>query len=189
MPLASTLPLSEHFTSFELGADKPEAHDGIVGALRYTANKLERIRSALGVRLQVNTTAHRNRGFRTLAENTKAGGSPTSDHMRGLSADFVPLNFSGGMAEAYSRLRSADIGTFDQIIYYPGSGHIHAGFDGNRREHRVYLFEGSGGTPIIGSDYAQTLGGSLVYAATKNPVGSIAVIAATVLFLVAVNKK
>ncbi len=189
MPLASTIPLSPHFTAFELGADKPEANDGIVSNLRFTADGLELIRSALGSRLQVNTSVYRNRGFRTARENESVNGSPTSDHVRGLSADFVPLDFSGNMADAYSRLRESNIGPFDQLIFYPGSGYIHAGFDGNRREYRVKLFEGSGGTPLIGSDFAQTLAGSVVYAAQKNPVGSIAVIAATVLFLVAITKK
>jgi len=189
MPLASSVPLSPHFTAFELGADKPEANDEIIANLRFTAGRLERIRSALAGRLQVNTTTHRNRGFRTPEENANAGGSETSDHIRGLSADFVPLDFPGNMADAYTTLRDTGIGPFDQLIFYPGSRYIHAGFDGNRQEFRVKLFEGSGGTPIIGSDFAQTLAGSVVYAAQKNPVGSIAVIAATVLFLVAITKK
>jgi len=151
---------------------------------------LERIRSALGGgRLQANTPTHRNRGFRTPAENADVGGSDTSDHVRGLSVDFVPLDFAGSMADAYTTLRESEIGPFDQIIFYPGSRYIHAGFDGNRQEFRVKLFEGAGGTPLIGSDFAQTLAGSVVYAAQKNPVGSIAIVAATVLFLVAVTKK
>jgi hypothetical protein len=189
MSLASSVPLSEHFTAFELGADKPEANDGIVSNLRFSAARLERIRSALDSRLQVNTSVHRNRGFRTPAENVSVSGSDTSDHVKGLSADFVPLDFPGSMAEAYATLRESEIGPFDQLIFYPGSRYIHAGFDGNRQEFRVKLFEGSGGTPLIGSDFAQTLAGSVVYAAQKNPVGSIVVIAATVLFLVAITKK
>jgi len=189
MSLASSLPLSSHFTAFELGADKPEANDAIVSNLRFTAGRLERIRAALASRLQVNTTTHRNRGFRTPAENVSVDGSSTSDHVRGLAADFVPLDFPGGLADAYTALRESEIGPFDQLIFYPGSRYIHAGFDGNRQEFRVKLFEGSGGTPLIGSDFAQTLAGSVAFAAQKNPVGSIAVIAATVLFLVAITKK
>jgi hypothetical protein len=189
MPLASSIPLSDHFTAFELGADKPEANDQIISNLRFSAGRLERIRSALGSRLQVNTPVHRNRGFRTPAENAAVGGSDTSDHVKGLSVDFVPLDFPGSMADAYTTLRDTEIGPFDQIIFYPGSKYIHAGFDGNRQEFRVKLFEGAGGTPIIGSDFAQTLAGSVVYAAQKNPVGSIVLVAATVLFLVAITKK
>ena len=189
MPLASSVPLSDHFTAFELGADKPEANDAIVTNLRFSAGRLERIRAALNSRLQVNTSVHRNRGFRTPEENAAVDGSPTSDHVKGLATDFVPLDFPGNMAEAYARLRDTEIGPFDQIIFYPASRYIHAGFDGNRREFRVKLFEGTGGTPLIGSDFAQTLAGSVVYAAQKNPVGSIVIVAATVLFLVAATKK
>ena len=195
MPLASTIPLSPHFLASELGADKPEASNAIITNLRVTANGLERIRSALNSRLQVNTPTHRNRGFRTPQENADAGGSPTSDHVEGLSGDFVPLDFMPNanvytrMAEAYNVLRNSDIGNFDQIIFYPGSGYIHGGFGGNRREFRVKLFEGAGGTPIIGSDFAQTVGGSVAYAAAKNPLGAIAVLAAAVLFLIAVTNK
>jgi len=190
MPLSSTAPLSAHFTAFELGADKPDANDEIVTNLRLTAAGLERIRSILQSRLQVNTPTHRNRGFRTQQENDDAGGSPTSDHLRGLSGDFVPLDLRN-MVDAYTKLRDSytELGQFDQIIFYPASQHIHAGFGGNRREFRVFLFEGAGGTPILGSDFAQTLAGSVVFAAAKNPLGSIVLVAATVLFLVAVTKK
>lgn len=187
MPLASTIPLSPHFLASELGADKPQAGDGIITNLRHTASRLEIVRAALGSRLQVNTSVHRNRGFRTPAENDRVGGSPTSSHLEGLSADFVPLDVAS-LTEAYQKLRDSSLGDFDQIIFYPGSRYIHAGYDGNRREFRVYLFEGAGGTPLIGSDFAQTVGGSLAYAATKNPVASIVVIAAAILFLVAVTK-
>lgn len=187
MPLASSLPLSPNFKSSELGADKPEATHEIIANLRETAAGLERIRAVLG-RLQVNTPTQRNRGFRTPKENADAGGSPTSDHMKGLSGDFVPLDFPGSMADAYAHLRDANLGNFDQIIFYPASKHIHAGFDGNRREFRVKLFEGAGGTPLIGSDFAQTLSGSIAYAAAKNPLGAITVLAAAVLFLVAVSE-
>jgi zinc D-Ala-D-Ala carboxypeptidase len=189
MPLASTLPLSAHFTSFELGADKPEANDRIIANLRFTAAGLERQRSVLNSRLLVNSEKHRNRGFRTQAENTAVGGSPTSDHTEGLSADYTALDFPDGMPEAYRVLRDSDLGSFDQIIFYPANNYIHAGFGGNRREFRVKLFEGAGGTPIIGSDFVQTLGGSVVYAAKSNPTGSIVLVAATVLFLVAVTRK
>jgi hypothetical protein len=189
MPLASTLPLSAHFTYFYLGEDKPEANDRIITNLRYTAAGLERQRSVLNSRLLVNSTKHRNRGFRTEAENESVGGSQTSDHVEGLSADYTALDFPDGMPEAYKRLRDSDIGSFDQIIFYPAANYIHAGFGGNRREFRVKLFEGTGGTPLIGSDFIQTLGGSVVYAAKANPVGSIVLLAATVLFLVAVTDK
>ena len=189
MPLASSIPLSPNFVASELGADKPEANDEIIANLRFSANRLERMRSALNSRLQVNTKVHRNRGFRTLEENASVGGASTSDHLKGLGTDFVPLDFPGSMADAYATLRNSEIGPFDQLIFYPGSRYIHAGFDGNRQEFRVKLFEGSGGTPLIGSDFAQTLAGSIAYAAEKNPAGAIAVIAATVLFLVAITKK
>jgi len=190
MPLASSLPLSEHFTSYELGADKPEANNDIVTNLRETAAGLERFRQVLQSRLQVNTPSHRNRGFRTPTENDDVGGSPTSDHVKGLSADFVALDFPGDMIDAYQTLKnSGALGDFDQVIFYPLKNYIHAGFDGSRKEFRVHFAEATGGTPVLGSNFAQQLGGAVTYAVRGNPVAAIALLAAVIFSLVALNRK
>lgn len=189
MPLASTIPLSPHFLASELGADKPEANDDVLTNLRLTAQGLERIRSVLESRLQANTSRLRNRGFRTPEENASVGGSPTSAHLSGLAADFVALDFRGTMAEAYQTLRDNDIGPFDQIIFYPTTGHIHVSFDGRRRgEFRVHLAEGVGGTPLLGSDFVQQLGGTVAYAVSVNPVGALAVVFGIILLIAAASK-
>lgn len=180
MSLASDLPLSDHFTAFELGADKPEANDLIVANLRFVAQSLERIRTVLNSRLQVNThnPPHLNRGFRPADVNaTLPHSSPSSSHIDGLAADVVPLDFPGNMLNAYLRLSSAEIGVYDQIIYYPLDGHIHIGYGSQlRREHRVFIYEGSGGTPIVSSDTLQALGGNIAQATIGHPFTALVVL-------------
>lgn len=193
MPLASTLPLSAHFVASELGADKPEANDTIIANLRFTAERLESVRSVLDSRLLVNDSIHRNRGFRTTTENETVGGSPTSDHTKGLSADVTPLDMLGSgswiwQASAYEILTSVNFGPYDQIIFYPGDGHIHFGFGPQmRREIRVKLFEGTGGTPLVTSKASFDIGRNLMEAATRNPSGAIVVFAAALMFLLLVG--
>jgi len=161
MPLASTAKLTEHFTAFELGADRPEATTLIISNLRITAEALERVRATLGVPLIANTPAELERGFRP---NPTPRSSPTSDHFRGLAGDVVPFNYAGGMFGAYNALRAArdagTLGAFDQIILYPLQGHIHVGVGERLRgEFRVYVYEGSGGVPLITADTISALGG------------------------------
>ncbi|MGY8903201.1 MAG: D-Ala-D-Ala carboxypeptidase family metallohydrolase [Burkholderiales bacterium] len=83
--------LTEHFSLAELTASTtanklsidntpgPEA----LAQLQRTAEMLERIRSTLGVPIKINS------GYRSLLLNKAVGGVPTSDHSRGMAADFV----------------------------------------------------------------------------------------------------
>ena len=155
MSLPSITRLTPHFTAYELGADRPEAAPYIVSNLYTVASFLETVRAELGVPLQVNTPAQPNRGFAPRPDNEN------SSHPLGLAADFVPLGFQGGMLAAYDALKAARdarrLPPFDQIIFYPYTGHIHVGLGARLRgEFRVALAEG--GYPLITSDTIKALG-------------------------------
>lgn len=141
--LPSNTQLSPHFTAGELRADRPEATAGIVDNLKRVADYLEVIREALGSPLRVTS------GFRPPDYNASVGGSRTSSHMDGLAADFVPIN-GALLYSSYSKLKAANLPPFDQLIYYPIQGHIHIGLGSRmRREVRINLYEGSGGSPLL----------------------------------------
>jgi hypothetical protein len=141
--------LAPHFTAGELGAQY--APPEYWANLRAVAAWLEMARGILGVgvadpRLRVTS------GWRSPEQNISVGGSPSSAHLVGLAADFEPLGQS--LWSAWRKLDEArESGTlpqFDQIIFYPLTGHIHVGIDGRlRNEFRVRLYEGQGGTPLL----------------------------------------
>jgi len=173
MPLASSTLLSPHFTARELGADRPEAHSGIVQALYAQADYLERVRVILNSRLVVNDATHFNRGFRPPEANAAVGGVPTSSHQTGEASDVVPIDFSGSLFDAHNALKKAKaegrLPPFDQIIYYPANGFIHIGRGPKmRNEFRVSLYEGQGGTPLVSAENIAALGKAVLAAAQRN---------------------
>ena len=150
MPLLSNAPLSPHFAAWELGADKPGIPDGAVLNLSSVAAWLESARAVVGGPLVVNTATAKRRGWRSEAENIAVGGSPTSDHVHGLAADFSASSVN--RLVAWTRLRRATLPAFDQLIFYPIDGHFHVGLGSKlRRQYLIALREGgyqrvSGGT-------------------------------------------
>lgn len=140
MPLASSALLAPHFTAHELRADDPTADARIVANLRTTAAWLETARGIIGAPLRVTS------GYRDKEHNARVGGSPTSDHVNGLSADFVPLGVT--QFRAWQLLRAAaDAGrlpAWDQLLFYPVEGHIHVGLGAQlRREVKIKTLEGN----------------------------------------------
>lgn len=162
MPMPSNAALSPHFTAGELRADLPSATAGIVANCKRTAEFLEVIREALGnVPLKVTS------GYRPPDYNAAVGGVSTSSHQDGLAADFVPLG-AATMFQNYQRLSSVGLPTFDQLIYYPVQGHIHIGLGAaNRREVRIKLYEGAGGTPYLTAANLASLPGYVADAVTS----------------------
>jgi hypothetical protein len=153
MPLAKSALLAPHFRADELGADEPTADARIVGNLYALASYLESVRAALGVPLRVAS------GYRTSAHNYIVGGAATSSHLDGLAADIIPEGIS--LSDAHSRLSAANLLPWDQFIFYPIEGHIHVGIGPrSRREIRIRLYEGSGGTPMLSPDLIARLGAS-----------------------------
>jgi hypothetical protein len=141
MTLTATARLAPHFTAHELGADLPDIPASAEANLYITAAWLETARQILGVPLLVES------GWRSPTHNLEVGGSKTSDHVRGLAADFRPIGLS--RYNAYRRLRdSTTLPPFDQLIFYPVDGHIHVGLGDRRRgEYRLALAEG--GYPLL----------------------------------------
>ena len=173
MPLASGDFLAPHFTARELGADQPSASPGIVANLSRVAQWLEAARAILGVPLDVTN------GYRTPAHNAAVGGSATSDHPNGLAADFIPRGLS--LRESYDRLHQAatdgQLPPFDQLILYPIQGHIHVGLGSRmRREWRINLYEGAGGTPLLTSDLVRRLPGAVASVAVDAAVQAAAAV-------------
>jgi zinc D-Ala-D-Ala carboxypeptidase len=155
MSLPSNSLLSAHFTAGELRADAPGIPAGAVANLKRVADYLEVVREVLG-----NKPIRVTSGWRSDTYNEQVNGSPTSSHLDGLAADIVPLN-SASMYDNYLALAGAGLPVFDQIIFYPVQGHIHVGLGpANRREFRIKLAEGSGGTPLVSDSNAGRLPGA-----------------------------
>jgi hypothetical protein len=153
MPLAPSVKMAAHFTAYEMGADKPEATATIIANLYKVAAWLEIARTIIRREIGAVTESDprgklvmgRRSGFRTLAENGSVTGSPTSDHLTGLAADFTPQGVS--LWDAYHILESAaargELPAFDQLIYYAYDGHIHVGLGSRMRsEYRIQFEEG-----------------------------------------------
>lgn len=111
-------------TAAKLGIDnKPEFRD--VLNLMYLSLKLERVREVC-----YNSPIIITSGFRNLPLNRAVGGSETSDHMRGLAADFKFIS-SANIKVLYNRIKQSSL-TFDQLILYNTFMHIGLG-EKNRR--------------------------------------------------------
>lgn len=120
--------LSEHFrlhellrsdTAEKLGLDNSPTGT-VIEALRFLAARLEIVRAALGGKpMRINS------GFRCLQLNRAIGSKDTSDHIKGMAADFVCPSF-GPPDEVCDRLVSTDI-PFKQLIY-EGTW-VHISFD------------------------------------------------------------
>ena len=109
--------LSEHFTLEELIASDIAARHGIdnipsspliISNLKSLAKGLEDVRKLLGKPITINS------GYRSLMVNSLLGSKPTSQHTKGLAADFVCPSF-GTPGEIIKKIVSSDI-KYDQVI-------------------------------------------------------------------------
>jgi hypothetical protein len=109
--------LSEHFTLEELIASDIAARHGIdnipsspliISNLKSLAEGLEDVRKLLGKPITINS------GYRSLMVNSLLGSKPTSQHTKGLAADFVCPSF-GTPEEIIKKIVSSDI-KYDQVI-------------------------------------------------------------------------
>ena len=87
--------------------------DEIVVNLRRLAIRLERVRSLFG-----NRVVSISSGYRCPALNAAIGGSPSSDHMKGLAADFVIRSYGTPYAVCQKIEESAI--PFRQLIHEYG---------------------------------------------------------------------
>ena len=109
--------LTEHFTLEELIASDIAARHGIdnipsspliISNLKSLAEGLEDVRKLLGKPITINS------GYRSLMVNSLLGSKPTSQHTKGLAADFVCPSF-GTPEEIIKKIVSSDI-KYDQVI-------------------------------------------------------------------------
>lgn len=116
--------LSKNFTLAELTVtntglpNKPNAAQ--INSLRALCEHiLQPIRDRLGRPIKVTSA------YRAPAVNRAVGGSATSDHMNGNSADIVT---AGMDSRKFAEFVIAMNLPFDQLIQYPGSARIHVSY-------------------------------------------------------------
>ncbi|WP_461632737.1 D-Ala-D-Ala carboxypeptidase family metallohydrolase [Labilibaculum euxinus] len=131
--------LSENFTLKELTvtsirlANVPNT-DQVENLKQLVKKILQPLRDAYGMPIKITS------GFRSLAVNTKIGGSSSSQHTKGQAADFVCRD----NAKAFRIIRDSLL--FDQLIWEKGDDMepewVHVSFKefGNRRQ--VLRFDG-----------------------------------------------
>lgn len=86
--------------------------DEIVVNLRRLAIRMERVRALFNASISISS------GYRCPALNAAIGGSPSSDHMKGLAADFVVRSYGTPYAVC-QRIESSVI-PFRQLIHEYG---------------------------------------------------------------------
>ena len=143
-----TLYLSTHFSLDELCASEIAARLGIendappalMPNLRRLANTLEEIRSLLGVPVTIWS------GYRCLAVNRELKSKDTSDHVKGLAADFIAPRF-GKPLQVCEYIHLSDI-EFDQLIYEFGRWtHIGLPMDGEEQKRQMFTIDKYGTRP------------------------------------------
>ena len=109
--------LSEHFTLEEFTASQTAVRRGLnnqptpamIDKLKRTAERMEEVRSVLGVAIQINSA------YRSASVNRAIGGSSTSQHCKGEAVDFVAPQF-GTPKEICRAIITAGV-KFDQLIF------------------------------------------------------------------------
>lgn len=136
--------LSEHFTLAEFTASQTAARRGIdntpdaatVQMLKNTAFQMEKVRSLLGVSINVSSA------YRSPTLNRAIGGSATSAHCRGEAVDFTAPSF-GTPKEICKLIEKSGI-KFDQLIYE--RTWVHIAFDSSPRQQVLTAHFGGGAT-------------------------------------------
>lgn len=96
--------------------------------IRYCALRLDEVRRILDRDLVITSW------YRDKKLNKTINGSSSSAHMRGLAVDFM-LNNTGELEILKEKLSS-----YDQMIYYRKTGHLHIGFEVIRAKERRQFF-------------------------------------------------
>lgn len=138
--------ITEHFSLRELTRSASAARHGIanipseaeMGNIKYTAEKLETIRTYVGRPLIVTSC------FRSERVNKLVGGSPTSAHRFGLAADCDAMGMTSlAFAKLIIKMRDEGKIAFDQLILeFPERGDgawVHIGFKRNAPQRNQIL--------------------------------------------------
>lgn len=96
--------------------------------IRYCALRLDEVRRILDRDLVITSW------YRDKKLNKTINGSSSSLHMKGLAVDFM-LNNTGELELLKEKLSS-----YDQMIYYRKTGHLHIGFEVVRSKERKQFF-------------------------------------------------
>lgn len=94
--------------AIELGLDNQPQGDEL-GNLVFLAHQLEKIRALLNAPVLITS------GFRSHTLNSALSGAASSDHTRGLAADFIAPKF-GCVRDICHLIQSSDI-AFDQLVF------------------------------------------------------------------------
>ena len=132
MKLTKNFTLSEFtrsMTAARLGIDNTPKDHQVITALRITAEMLERIRAFLSERAGKEVPIHITSGYRCLELNTALRSSTTSDHVRGMAADWEAPAFGSPykICAALSHFVD-DLGIGQLINEFPDrDGWVHTG--------------------------------------------------------------
>ena len=150
MGLDLTEKLSAHFTLGEFLASDAAAAHGIVNEpepehienLRQTAERLETYRAFLNATFGGGIEIRITSGYRARTLNLAIGGSATSDHTRGLAADWYAVKRETGerimLRMIWYVVTQATGEEWDQLILYPSDaddryGRVHTGYGDKMR--------------------------------------------------------
>ena len=138
--------LTKHFTLKELtasdiavrhGIDNTPTSPLILKNLKTLAEGLENVREVLGKPVIVNS------GYRSTMVNTLVGSKPTSQHTKGLAADFICPAF-GTPKEIVKKIVSSDI-EYDQVILeFDRWVHISFCEEGYKPRKQALIIDGKG---------------------------------------------
>jgi hypothetical protein len=115
------------------GFDNQPSSDDVLGNIEQTMKRMDVIREILGKPVRITS------GYRSPAVNKAIGGSPTSDHVKGLAVDFVcakqdPIDICKQILAAQPVVK------FDQLIAeYHGARWVHIGW-GKRMRQQVMTY-------------------------------------------------
>lgn len=136
-PHFSLRELTNSSTAANLGLDNSPTPEHLKN-LKKLANTLEQVRTLLGHPVFITS------GYRSRQVNEAVGGSSTSDHPKGLAADFHCPGFGSDYQVALA-IANSDI-EFDQIIYEQGrfGTWVHLGIGERMRREQLSWKTGSG---------------------------------------------
>lgn len=130
--------ISKHFTFYEATNSRTAKKYGVKNypsrgdfkTIKYTAERMEKIRKIIGQPLTINSW------YRSPNLNRIIGGSTTSAHRDGLAVDFA---VKGNARIAFDRIKRSGY-SFDQMIYYKRRNYVHISFRKKQRTERRQTF-------------------------------------------------
>ena len=98
-------------TAVRRGIENSPGAGAFINMHQYLVPGLQRIRALLNHPIQITS------GYRSVALNTAIGGSPSSQHTKGLAADFVAPGFGSPRSICETIAGNDELIGFDQLIF------------------------------------------------------------------------